>query len=346
MNFCFSLFRLLNYMGNNMLSTMHAVICQGSGEAHVMCWQPTEAPAQPSNSQVLIEVAAAGVNRPDVFQRQGFYPPPAGESDILGLEVSGRVVAVAPGVAWPSIGDEVCALVGGGGYAQYCLADASHCMPIPAGVSLTHAAALPETVMTVWHNVFQRGGLKPGQTLLVHGGCSGIGITAIQLALAMGAAVITTVGGKQKQQFCCNLGAEAIDYQCQDFVQEVDRITEGKGADVILDMVGGDYVERNIAAAAYDGSIVSIAFLRGSSVTLNMMPVMLKRISLTGSTLRIRDSNFKAALCQAVVDQCWPIIARGDFSVIVDSEFSMTEAALAHQRMESNKHIGKIILSR
>ncbi|CAH0990099.1 Phthiocerol synthesis polyketide synthase type I PpsC [Sinobacterium norvegicum] len=323
---------------------MKAIVCEGAGQANIMRWRDVNKLAEPGENQVIIAVAAAGVNRPDVFQRMGLYPPPLGESEVLGLEISGQVVAVGRGVEWPALGDQVCALVGGGGYAQYCLATADHCMPIPSGIGVEHAAALPETVLTVWHNVFQRGNLQPGQTLLVHGGCSGIGLAAIQLALAKGAKVITTVGGDTKRQFCQQLGAEAIDYQRTDFVERVGELTQGRGVDVVLDMVGGDYIERNIQAAAFDSTIVSIAFLRGASVTVNMMPIMLKRINLTGSTLRARDGLFKAALCREVVAQCWPIIARGDFKIVVDSEFAMAEAVQAHERMESNGHIGKIVL--
>ncbi|MEI8395914.1 MAG: NAD(P)H-quinone oxidoreductase [Rhodospirillaceae bacterium] len=300
----------------------------------------------PAEGEVLIEVAAAGVNRPDVIQRQGHYAPPPGASDLPGLEVSGRVVALGPQTTGFKLGDKVCALLSGGGYAEYCAAPAPQCLPIPAGLSLIEAAAVPETFFTVWHNVFERGALQPGESLLVHGGSSGIGTTAIQLGKAFGAQVFTTAGSADKCRACEELGAErAIDYKTEDFVAIVKQLTGGKGVNVILDMVGGDYLPRNLEALAADGRHVSIAFLRGPKVTLNMMPVMLKRQTLTGSTLRPRPVAEKGRIARALFEQVWPLLEAGTVKAVVHQTFPLNEAAEAHRLMESSAHIGKIVLA-
>jgi NADPH:quinone reductase len=308
--------------------------------------RPTQRPVpQPAPGEVLIQVAAAGVNRPDCLQRQGGYPPPPGASDIPGLEVAGTVVALGEGVdAW-RIGDPVCALLTGGGYAEYCVAPAPQCLPIPAGLSAQQAAALPETFFTVWSNIFDRARLQPGEILLVHGGASGIGTTAIQLAKALGSRVFATVGGSEKVQPCLALGAErAIDYREEDFVQVVKEITNNKGVDVILDMVGGDYVQRNLSALAVEGRLVFIAFLRGAKMELNLAPVMMKRLTITGSTLRARPVADKAPIAQALRETVWPLLENGAIRPLIDRVFPLTEAAAAHTLMESNRHIGKLLL--
>ena len=299
----------------------------------------------PRGGEVLIEVAAAGVNRPDMIQRQGFYPPPPGASDIPGLEIAGAVVALGDGVDGWSTGDAACALVTGGGYAEYCAAPASQCLPPPEGLSLIEAAALPETLFTVWSNVFDRAGLKQGESFLVHGGTSGIGTTAIQLGKAFGVRVFATAGSDEKCAACLSLGADrAINYNDEDFVQAVKDETGGSGADVILDMVGGDYVARNIAALAADGRMVSIAFLKGAKVEVNLMPVMLKRLTLTGSTLRPRSVAFKAAIARRLREQVWPLIETGRIKPVIHATFPLARAADAHRLMESSAHIGKIVL--
>ncbi len=300
----------------------------------------------PGPGQVLIRVAAAGVNRPDILQRQGLYPPPPGASEILGLEIAGTVVACAEGVEDFKPGDAVCALVTGGGYAELCVADASACLPLPGNLDMVQAAALPEALFTVWHNVFQRGSLKPGETFLVHGGASGIGTTAIQLAKAFGARVFATAGSPEKCRLCETLGAErGIDHTREDFVEVVRAATGGRGADVILDMVGGDYIDRNIRAAAEDGRIVQIAFLRGSRASADFMRLMLKRLTLTGSTLRARPAAFKAELARGLRRHVWPLIDAGKFAPVIDSTFPLAQARRAHERMESNLHMGKIVLT-
>ncbi|MEI6986877.1 MAG: NAD(P)H-quinone oxidoreductase, partial [Rhodospirillaceae bacterium] len=299
----------------------------------------------PGPSEALIAIVAAGVNRPDVIQRQGHYAPPPGASDIPGLEVSGRVVALGADVSSLAVGDKVCALLSGGGYAEYCAVPASMCLPIPVGLTMIEAAALPETFFTVWHNVFERGALKPGESLLVHGGSSGIGTTAIQLGKAFGARVFTTAGSPEKCRVCERLGAErAIDYRNEDFVAVLKELTGKKGVDVILDMVGGDYVARNLLILAADGRHVSIAFPGGSKVTLNLMPVMLKRQTLTGSTLRPRPVAEKSRIARILHEKIWPLLESGAVKVILDRTFPLTEATKAHQLMESSTHIGKIVL--
>ncbi|MDC0003440.1 NAD(P)H-quinone oxidoreductase [Porticoccaceae bacterium] len=299
----------------------------------------------PTDSQVLIKVAAAGVNRPDVFQRMGFYPPPPGVTDIPGLEASGTVVAIGSGVQRWKVGDQVCALLSGGGYAEYAVAEESICLPIPEGLSLTDAAALPETCFTVWHNLFERAELQAGEWLLVHGGSSGIGTTAIQMASAMGIKVIATAGSDEKCAACEKLGAvKAINYRQQDFVQACQEIT-GTGVNVILDMVGGDYVQQNFAACAPKARIVNIAFLRGSKVEVDLLPLMLKQLVLTGSTLRAQPIENKARIAAGVESQVWPLIAQGKFKPVINSRFPLAQASEAHTLMESNQHIGKLLLT-
>jgi NADPH2:quinone reductase len=300
----------------------------------------------PGDGEILVKVAAAGVNRPDVMQRKGLYPPPKGATDIPGLEIAGEVVAVGPGVRRWKVGDEVAALVVGGGYAEYCLAYADHALAIPAGVSMIEAAAIPETYFTVWHNVFERGALKTGETLLVHGGSSGIGTAAIQLAKAMGARVIATAGSPEKCAACRKLGADvAIDYKSEDFVAASKAATDGKGADLILDMVGGDYIDRNYEAAAVEGRIVQIAFQGSPKATVDFRRIMLKRLTHTGSVLRSRPVEDKAAIARAVENTAMPLVAAGKAKPVIDSTFPLPQAAEAHRRMESSAHIGKIVLT-
>ncbi len=314
------------------------------GPADVM--KPAEGPVpQPQAGEVVIEVHYAGVNRPDVLQRCGRYPPPSGVSPILGLEVAGRVSAVASDVTQWKTGDLVCALTPGGGYAEYCAVPAWHCLPIPKGLSPQEAAALPENFYTVWTNVFERGRLKTGETFLVHGGSSGIGLTAIQLAKAFGATVYTTVGNKEKAEFCRKMGADAaINYREQDFAAEIGQLTNKKGVDLILDMVGGPYIEKNFQSLAFEGRLVQIAFLQGSKVTLDCMPIMLKRITFTGSTLRPRTVAQKATIGQDLLKQVWPLLESGKVKPVIHATFPLRDARLAHELMESSKHIGKIML--
>ena len=302
---------------------------------------------KPGSDEVLIEVAAAGVNRPDVLQRMGLYPPPKGASDLLGLEVAGRIVARGEDARRFKEGDQVCALVNGGGYAEFAVAPEATTLPVPRGLSLEEAAALPETVFTVWNNVFERGRLEPGEWLLVHGGGGGIGTTAIQIATALGAKVITTVGSAAKQRDCEALGAvRAINYREEDFVEAVRETTGGHGADVILDMVGGDYIERNLRAAALEGRIVQIAFLKGSKVELDLMRLMMRRLTLTGSTLRAQTANAKARMAKAIEQRVWPLIAEGKVKAVIDSSFKLEDAVGAHRRIDDPEHIGKIVLVR
>jgi putative PIG3 family NAD(P)H quinone oxidoreductase len=299
---------------------------------------------QPRSGEVLIEVAYAGVNRPDCAQRAGTYPPPPDASPILGLEVAGRIAAVGEGVTQWNIGDSVCALTPGGGYAEYCTTPAAWCLPIPRGFSLEQAAGLPETFFTVWNNVFDRAHLAPGETFLVHGGTSGIGLTAIQLAKAFGATVITTAGSPEKTAFCRSIGADhAIDYRTQDFAEEVKRISK-RGVDVILDMVGGDYIERNLKCLALEGRLVQIAFLQGSRVECDWRFIMLKRLTVTGSTLRASPSERKAALARELRDKAWPLLEAGKVRVVIHATFDLADVTQAHALMESSKHIGKILL--
>jgi putative PIG3 family NAD(P)H quinone oxidoreductase len=306
----------------------------------------TRAVPVPGPDQILVKVAAAGVNRPDVAQRSGAYPPPPGASDLPGLEVAGEVVAVGSNASKHKLGDKVMSLVAGGGYAQYVIAQDAQAMKVPAGLSMQEAGAIPETLMTVWHNVVERGALKPGETLLVHGGSSGIGTMAIQLAKALGAKVIVTVGSKDKADACTKLGADrAINYKTEDFVAEVKTATSGAGADVILDMVGGDYIDRNYEAAAVEGRIVQIAFLSGTpKATANFAKLMVKRLCHTGSTLRPRSNADKAAMVAAIEAKVMPLFRDGRIKPLMDSTFPLEKAADAHRRMETSEHIGKIVL--
>lgn len=303
----------------------------------------TERPMpEAGNGQIVIKVAYAGVNRPDALQRAGAYAPPPGASDLPGLEASGEVVAVGPGVSEFVMGDQVCGLLPGGGYAEFVATPAAHCLPVPAGLDLKQAACLPETCFTVWSNVFTRGGLQAGERFLVHGGSSGIGTTAIQLASQLGARVFTTAGSDEKCQACLDLGAErAINYRDEDFVSVLKA--EG-GANLILDMVGGDYIPRNIKTLANDGRLVQIAFLSGPKVELNFAQIMTRRLTVTGSTLRPQSDQAKARIAQDLREVVWPLIEAGKFAPVMDSEFDLADAAQAHARMESSGHIGKIVL--
>ena len=299
----------------------------------------------PGDGEILVKVAAAGVNRPDVMQRQGNYPPPPGAPDIPGLEIAGEIVALGENVKRWKIGDRVMALVVGGGYAEYCLAYGSHALPV-SGLTMVEAAAIPETFFTVWHNVFERGALKSGETLLVHGGSSGIGTTAIQLAKAFGARVITTAGSVEKCEACRKLGADvAVNYKTEDFVAATKAATEGKGADLILDMVGGDYIARNYEAASVEGRIVQIAFQGGPKAEVDFMRLMLKRLHHTGSTLRSRSVADKGAIRQALEDNALPLIAAGKVKPVIYKTYPLREAAAAHALMETSSHIGKIVLT-
>lgn len=326
-------------------ASMTAIVASGTGGPEVLELHSVPTPL-PGPGQVLIQVAAAGVNRPDVLQRKGLYPAPKGHSEILGLEVAGVVAATGSGATRFKEGDKVMALVNGGGYAHYALAEEGACLPVPPALGMIEAAGVPETFFTVWHNVFERGSLKSGEWLLVHGGSSGIGTTAIQLAKARGAHVVATAGSPEKCAACAALGADrAVDYRTEDFVEAVKAATGGRGADVILDMVGGDYIDRNIKCAAEDGRIVNIGYQMGSVATIDFMRVMLKRLTLTGSTLRVRTAAVKAAIARAVEANALPLIASGQIKVQVDSTFPLSEAAAAHARMESSQHIGKIVLT-
>jgi NADPH:quinone reductase len=301
---------------------------------------------QPGPQKVLIRVAAAGVNRPDVLQRMGSYPPPPGASPVLGLEVSGTIAAVGPEVTEWREGDEVCALTPGGGYAEYCLAPAVHCLRVPKGLSVVEAAGLPETFFTVWTNVFDRGRLNPRESFLVHGGSSGIGTTAIQLARAFGARVFATAGSPEKCKVCVELGAErAIDYKREDFTAAVKEATQGRGVDVILDMVGGDYIEKNLRSLAVEGRLVQIAFLQGSKVSLDLVHLMMRRQTITGSTLRPRSVADKATIARSLRDKVWPLIEAKRVRPVIHRSFPLAEAAEAHRLMESSAHIGKILLT-
>ncbi|MCA1285037.1 NAD(P)H-quinone oxidoreductase [Salipiger bermudensis] len=324
-----------------MTDTMRAVEISEPGGPEVL--RPTTRPVpQPGHGEVVIQVAWAGVNRPDALQRAGRYAPPAGASDLPGLEASGIVSAVGPGVTWPAVGDAVCALLPGGGYAEYVATPAVHCLPVPEGMGLREAACLPETYFTVWSNVFQRGALKAGERFLVHGGSSGIGTTAIQLAHVMGARVFATAGSAEKCAACLSLGAErAINYREEDFV-EVLR-AEG-GADLILDMVGGDYIPRNVKTLADDGRLVQIAFLQAPKVELNFVHLMVRRLTITGSTLRPQSVEAKARIASSLREHVWPLLNAGRIGPVMDSEVPLEKASEAHARMESSAHVGKIVL--
>ena len=305
--------------------------------------QLTERPMPvPANDQVVIKVAYAGVNRPDALQRSGMYNPPKGASDLPGLEASGEVVSCGAGVSSVKVGDQVCALLPGGGYAQYVATPAAHCLPVPRGLSMAQAACLPETFFTVWSNVFMRGGLQAGQRFLVHGGSSGIGTTAIQLAKTFGARVFATAGSAEKCAACERLGAEAaFNYRTDDFVEKMQALG---GADLILDMVGGPYIQRNLKSLADDGTLVQIAFLQGPKAELNLVQLMTRRLTVTGSTLRPQSDLAKARIAEQLRTQVWPLIAAGKIAPVMDQEFALADAAAAHSRMESSAHIGKIVL--
>lgn len=301
---------------------------------------------QPAPGEVLIKAIAAGINRPDVLQRKGVYPPPPGASPILGLEVAGTIAAIGSGVTEWRIGDPVCALTPGGGYAEYCVTPAAHCLPVPAGLSMTEAATLPETAFTVWGNLFRRGRLAAGETVLVHGGTSGIGSTAIQFAKAFGAQVFATANGAEKCAACVALGADAaIDYGRQDFVVEVQRLTAGRGVDAVLDIVGGDYTARNLAALGTDGRLLLVGFQRGPSATIDLTAIMRKQIVVTGSMLRPQTHDEKAALARELRERVWPLIERGLIRLPIAARFPLAQATDAHRLMESSQHIGKIVLT-
>lgn len=324
--------------------TMTAMAITGKGGPEVL--QPvTLAVPQPGEREILIKVHAAGVNRPDVLQRQGLYPAPKGHSELPGLEVAGTVAAIGKNAERFKIGDAVMALVNGGGYAEYCLADERATIAKSAALSFEQSAALPETFFTVWHNVFERGALQPGESFLIHGGTSGIGVTAIQLAKALGSKVYTTAGSAEKCAACVSLGADrAIDYTSENFADVIKAETAGKGVDVILDMVGGDYIDRNIKSLADDGRMVNIAYQKGSTATIDFMRVMLKRLTITGSTLRIRSAEVKERIARAVESKVLPLVVEGRVQIPIDSTFALADAAAAHARMESSQHIGKIVL--
>jgi len=324
--------------------TMTAVGFDAPGNPDVLRPETMAVPA-PGPGEVLVEVAFAGVNRPDVAQRQGNYPPPPGASPIPGLEISGKVVAIGEGCGEDLLGQQVCALVAGGGYSEYCTADVRHCLPVPEALSLAEAAAMPETLFTVWHNVFERGYARDGETLLVHGGTSGIGTMAITLGRLFGLAVIVTCGSDDKCAAALELGAaHAINYKTADFVEEVKCITGGKGVNLVLDMVSGDYVPRNLKCLAEDGRHVTIAILGGARAELNMAVVMMRRYTLSGSTLRPRSAEFKALLAQEIAHNAWPLAETGELRPVMDRIFPLGEAAAAHERMEAGSHIGKIVL--
>ena len=324
---------------------MTAVEISEPGGPDVLVPAEREVP-EPGPGEVLVAVEAAGVNRPDVMQRQGLYPPPPGASDIPGLEIAGTVASLSDGVDTPAVGSRVCALVTGGGYAEFCTAPAPLCLPVPAGFDTAEAAALPETFFTVWTNVFDRARLAEGESLLVHGGSSGIGTTAIQLAKAFGATVYVTAGSKAKCDACLALGADAaINYRDEDFVERVGALTGGRGVDVVLDMIAGDYLARNLKCLAVEGRLVIIAVQHGPKVEqLNVLPVMLRRLTVTGSTLRPRSVEQKAAIAHALHAQVWPLLAAGAVRPVVHARFPLADAAGAHRLMESSEHVGKIVL--
>lgn len=307
---------------------------------------PVERPVpQPATSEILIQVAAAGVNRPDIMQRQGRYSPPPGVSDIPGLEVAGTVAAVGADVSGWSVGDRVCALLAGGGYAEYCVAPAPQCLPVPEGLDFAHAAGLPEVMFTVWTNVFERGRLSAGESILVHGGSSGIGTAAIQLARAHGARVFATAGSEEKCRACEGIGAErCINYRDTDFVPAVKALTQDRGVDVVLDMVGGDYMQRNIDVLAMEGRLVQIAQLGGYRSTINTIPILQRRLTITGSTLRPRTVEEKGRIARAVHEHVWPLVESGAVRVLIHRTFPLAHAAEAHRVMESSVHVGKLIL--
>lgn len=332
-------------MSQDLPSHMRAIEISQPGGPQVL--RPAQRPTpRPRPGEVVIRVHTAGVNRPDCFQRAGSYAPPPGASDLPGLEVSGTVAALGDGVSQWRVGDAVCALTPGGGYAQFCATPAAHCLPVPAGFDLVQAAALPETFFTVWVNVFERAGLKPGETLLVQGGASGIGVTAIQMARALGSRVFATAGSPEKCAACERLGAErAINYRSEDFSEVIKQLTDGKGVNVILDMVGGDYIQRELKCLANDGRLSIIAFLGGSKTTLDMADVLYRRLTITGSTLRPRSIEYKAQVAQALREKVWPLLEGGQIKPVIHQVFALDQAAAAHALMESGEHIGKLLLS-
>ena len=326
-------------------SRMTAIGIAKPGAPEVLVPQERPVPV-PGTGEVLVKVAAAGVNRPDVMQRKGLYPPPPGAPDIPGLEIAGEVVALGAGASRWNSGDQVTALVPGGGYAEYCAVHESNALPVIAPLTMVEAAAIPETFFTVWHNVFERGALKAGETVLVHGGSSGIGTTAIMLAKSFGARVIVTAGSQEKCEACLKLGADrAINYKTEDFVAETKAATGGKGAELILDMVGGDYIERNYEAAGVEGRIVQIAFQGNPKATVDFRRIMLKRLTHTGSTLRARSVSDKAAIARVIEQKVWPLIQAGKVKPLIYKTFPLKDAAAAHALMESSEHIGKIVLT-
>ena len=327
-----------------MKDIMHYIDHGKGGPASCMQIKQTTVP-QLKSGEVLIEVAYAGVNRPDVFQRMGLYPPPAAASPVLGLEAAGKIIAKAADVTQWRIGDLVCALTPGGGYAEYCAVPACHCLPIPQALSLAEAAALPENYFTVWSNVFERGGLKAGENFLAHGGAGGIGYTAIQLAKAFGAKVFTTVTGKDQIEAVQKLGADVVlDYATQDWAEEVSTIAGPKGIDCILDFIGGPYIQKNLKLLARNGRLSQIAFLQGSKVELDCLPILTKNLTFTGSMLRPRSIEEKAAIARALLENVWPLFAEKKLTVLISAVFPLAEAPKAHELMESSGHIGKIVL--
>lgn len=326
-------------------ATMTAIAIREPGGPEVLVSEQRPVP-RPGPGELLIRVAAAGVNRPDVIQRMGFYPPPPDASDLPGLEVAGTVVAVGPGGDPELLGQAMCALVAGGGYAEYCVAPTGNCLPVPSGFTMEEAAALPETVFTVWHNLFERGWVRDGETVLVHGGTSGIGTTAIGLCKLFGIGIIVTCGSADKCAAARALGADlAIDYREEDFVEAVKAFTGGAGVNVVVDMVGGDYLPRNLACLAEDGRHVSIAFQRGAKVEVDIADVMRRRLTLTGSTLRARSADFKAALADEIHKTLWPRLGEGDWKPAMDKSFPLADASAAHARMQAGTHVGKIVLT-
>jgi putative PIG3 family NAD(P)H quinone oxidoreductase len=325
--------------------TMKAIDPEAAGGPEVLV--PVERPVPlPGPGEVLVRVAAAGVNRPEIMQRQGVYPPPPGAPSILGMEMAGEIVAIGEGAAGWVIGDRICALIAGGSYAEYAVAPAAQCLPVPPSLSLVDAGALPETLFTVWHNVFQRGAAKAGETMLVHGGTSGIGTIAILLGNLFGLTVIVTAGSAAKCAAARQIGAaHAIDYKTQDFVEEVKTLTGGKGVELVLDMVGGDYVPRNMKCLATEGRHVSIATQGGPKATISVIDVMVRRLTLTGSTLRARDAAFKAALCADIRAKAWPFVESGQLRPVIDRTFPLDRAAEAHARVEAGDHVGKVVLT-
>jgi putative PIG3 family NAD(P)H quinone oxidoreductase len=332
-------------MTNALPTTMTAIELKQPGGPEMLV--PGQRPVpRPGNGEVLIKVEAAAINRPDVLQRQGKYPPPPGAPDTLGLDVAGIVAAAAPDVAWPKVGDKVCALVAGGGYAEYAVAPAPQCLPVPKGLSMAEAASLPETYFTVWTNVFDRGRLQSGEIFLVHGGASGIGTTAIQLARALGSRVFATAGSAEKCAACEGLGAEkAVNYKTEDWVDIVRKASGGEGVDVILDMVGGDYTPRNLELLRTDGRVVQIAFLRGNKTQIDLNPIMRKRLTLTGSTLRPRSVAEKAEIAQSLRAKVWPLFETGKLKPVIHAKFPLAKASDAHAMMDADQHTGKIVLT-